>query len=104
MTAENLTAVLAERVMGWTVTPDRFLKANRGWMPRWRFRPVEKLSDALRLLEKLTPEEYSLHSGDNGSFHVWVRIRGVVGEAQDASKPRAVAHAVARALGIEVDR
>ena len=51
MTSEHLTAILAERVMGWTVGPDRFMMGNRGWMPRWRFQPAEKLDDAFRLLE-----------------------------------------------------
>jgi hypothetical protein len=36
MTSEQLTAVLAGRVMGWGVGPDRFLMGNRGWMPSWR--------------------------------------------------------------------
>jgi hypothetical protein len=30
MTSEHLTAILAERVMGWTIGPDRFMTANRG--------------------------------------------------------------------------
>jgi Phage ABA sandwich domain len=102
MTSENLAVLLAERVMGWTVGPDRFLLGNRGWMPRWRFQPTEKLDDAFRLLEEASPQEYSICGDDKGSIHVQVRINGNAGEARGASKPLAIAHAVARAVGIEV--
>jgi hypothetical protein len=57
MTADQLTGVLAERVMGWGVGPDRFLTGNRGWMPRWKFQPAQKLADAIRLLEAANTEE-----------------------------------------------
>ena len=46
MTGKQLTATLAERVMGWRVGPDRFQIGNRGWIPRGRFRPTERLQDA----------------------------------------------------------
>lgn len=56
MSNDQLTAVLAERVMGWTVSPDRFMMGNREWMPRWRFQPIDKLDDAFRLLEEAVPQ------------------------------------------------
>ena len=102
MSNDQLTAVLAERVMGWTVGPDRFMMGNRGWMPRWRFQPAEKLDDAFRLLQEASPQAYSICGDDKGSIHVEVHINGAVGEAQGTSIPGAVAYAVARAVGVEV--
>jgi hypothetical protein len=98
----NLTAALAECVMGWSVAPDRFLLGGRRWLPTWRFQPIEKLDDAFQLLEKAAPLEYSM--GDDGrGFRVRVRIGKAIGEARDRSKPRAITLAVARAVGIEVE-
>jgi hypothetical protein len=57
VTDESLTALLAQKVMGWNVAPDRSLIGNRSWIPRWRFQPTEKLDDAFRLLEKVQPEQ-----------------------------------------------
>jgi hypothetical protein len=37
MSDDTLTAYLAERVMRWNATPDRFIKSGRSWIPRWRF-------------------------------------------------------------------
>ena len=101
MTHDQLTAILAERVMGWSVGPDRFMMGNREWMPRWRFQPADKLDDAFRLLQEAAPQAYSISGDDKGGFHVQVRINGAVGEAQETSIPGAVTYAVARAVGIE---
>ena len=103
MTNEQLTALLAARVMGWTVGPDRFMTGNRGWISRWRFQPVEKLADALRLLEVAAPGEYSLLGDGEGNSRVHVRIGDATGEACCPSKPRAITWAIARAVGIEVE-
>jgi len=51
MTTSELTALLAQRVMRWTVAPGRFLMENRRWKPAWRFQPTKKLEDAFRLLD-----------------------------------------------------
>ena len=102
MNTEQLTAVLVERVMGWTVGPDRFSMGNREWMPRWKFQPVEKIEDAFRLLAQAAPQEYSISGDGKGSIHVQVRINGAVGEARGTSTPSVITHAVARAFGIEV--
>ena len=101
MSSEQLTAALAERVMGWTVGPDRFMMGNRGWMPRWRFQPADKLDDAFRLLQEAAPQAYSICGDDKGSIHVEVRINGAVGEARGTSIPGVVTNAVARAVGIQ---
>jgi Phage ABA sandwich domain len=103
MTANNLTAVLAERVMHWSVGPDRFLTGKRGWLPRWKFQPAEKLEDAFRLLEEAAPQEYCICGDDKGNIHVQVRIGGTAGEARGTSKPLAITYAIARAVGIEVE-
>ncbi len=100
--ADRLTAMLAERVMGWSVGPDRFLMKDRRLIPRWRFQPTKCLEDAFRLLEEAAPQEYTMGSAEGG-FSVSVRIADTIGEAVDISKPRAITHVVARALGVEVD-
>jgi hypothetical protein len=103
MTVPKLTAILAERIMGWGVGPDRFIMGNRGWMPRWRFQPAEKLEDAFRLLEEAAPQEYSICGDDKGNIHARVRIDGTAGEARGTSKPLTITYAIARAVGIEVE-
>lgn len=102
MSTDQLTAILAERVMGWRVGPDRFLMGNRRWMPRWRYRPLDRLPDAIRLLEAAEPERYTI-TDTNGLVSVRVQIAGITGEARDRCKPRAVALAIAKALQIQVD-
>ena len=104
MTSSMLTHVLAERVMGWGVGPDRFLTGNRGWMPRWKFQPAQKLADAIRLLEAANTEEYSVAAGANGDFCARVRINGATTEGRANTKPLAICLAVAAAVGIEVDQ
>jgi len=101
MTSDQLTAVLAERIMGWRVGPDRFLLGGRRWLPRWRFQPTENLGDAFKLLEKAKPSDYAM-GNDSKGFWVRVRIGTTIGEARDASKPRAIAFAIARGFGIDV--
>jgi len=101
MSYDKLTMLLAERVMGWGVGPDRFTLGNRRWIAHWRFRPAERIEDAFRLLEAAAPEQYTLLGIGDGTLCVRVRIAGAVGEAQDACKPRAITLAVARALGIQ---
>jgi len=102
MTSEHLNAVLAEKIMLWRVTPDRFTMGGRQWLPRWRFRPDQCLTDAFRLLERADPENYAMGSEKGGEFWVRVGIAGSVGEARHTSKPKAITLAVARALGIDV--
>jgi hypothetical protein len=103
MTAEVLTALLAERVMHWRVGPDRFLTGDRRWLPRWRFQPAENLMDAFQLLDGAAPEAYSMSGGSEVGFLVRVRIGNFTGEAGGMSKPLAITHAIARAVGIEVE-
>jgi hypothetical protein len=100
---EDLTTLLARRVMGWDVAPDRFLVGKRKWMPRWRFQPAGKLEDAFRLLEAAAPQKYTLSRDGPGPFCARVRIDGKTGQAHDRSIPRAITMAVCRALQIQMN-
>ncbi|MFN7939113.1 MAG: hypothetical protein U0R19_37665 [Bryobacteraceae bacterium] len=104
MNRDKLEALLAERLMKWTVCPDRFLVGKRAWMPRWRFQPIEKLADAIRLLEEVRPQEYTIRGDDKGNICAKVRIAGKQGEATGTSLPLVITYAVARAVGIEVQQ
>ena len=99
---DDLTTLLARRVMGWEVAPDRFLLGKRRWLPRWRFQPAERLEDAFRLLERATPQQYTVGRKGQGPFWVQVRIGRATGQARDRSMPRAITLAVASALQIQV--
>jgi len=100
---EDLTSVLAKRVMQWGVAPERFLVGKRRWIPRWRLQPTERLEDAFRLLEEAEPRGYTMGRDAQGPFWVRVQIGEETGRAQDLSKPRAITLAVARALKLQVD-
>jgi hypothetical protein len=102
-TPDQLTACLAVRVLHWRVTPDRFLTGERGWLPRWKFQPVQKLADAIRLLEAASPEEYFVTADANGDFCARVRIRGATAQARAHTKALAICLAVAAVLGIDAD-
>jgi hypothetical protein len=101
MTDEMLIGELARQIMCWKVAPDRFLKGGRSWIPRWRFRPTERLEDAFTVLEQAAPQYYRMGAVRNEAFSVTICIRGKVGEAKDESKPRAISLALARSLGLE---
>jgi len=99
----RMTTELACRVMSWRTGPGRFIKPNRGWTPRWKFQPLKKLEHALNLLERAAPQHFSMEGDETTGLHVRVQIAGVIGEARGKSKPRAIAYAVARAVGIQVE-
>jgi hypothetical protein len=101
-TPDQLNALLAHHVMHWRVTPARFLTGNRGWLPGWKFQPTRKRMDALRLLDALAPQEYSVGVGALGEYSVKVRIGGRTAHGQAKSEPLAICLAVADAVGIEV--
>ena len=92
MTTERLTALMAERVMRWRVGPDRFLTGGRGWLPRWRFRPVIRMADATRLLEQAAPEEYATGTADSGGSWARVRIAGVARRKTPANRAKHRGH------------
>jgi len=100
---EDLNTLLARRVMRWGVAPERFLLGGRAWMPRWHFKPTERLEDAFQLLEAAGPQKYTMGGDGEGPFWVRVRIGRTTGQARDRSKPLAITLAVARALKLQVD-
>jgi hypothetical protein len=102
MTAHELVDELARRVMGWRPLPDRFLRRDRSWLPRWRFDPLNETKDAFLLLELAGTEAYTLSHG-NGRFAAHVRISGREGTADGESKPRTITLALARALGLDTE-
>ncbi|SRR6266481_345284 len=102
MTAETLTALLAERVMKWSTAPDRFLMGKRRWIPRWRFQPLTSLEDAFRLLESAA-SSYTLYGSSDATFTAEVCAAGRTGSASGQSKATTITVAVARAIGIQVD-
>ena len=102
MTRNQLTCLLAERVMRWAVAPDRFLMNGRRWIPRWRFQPTKNLENALALLDAANPEECSIVRHRGTKWTVTIRIGGGVGTAQDASQAWAITLAVAHAVGLDV--
>jgi hypothetical protein len=103
MTDDRLTAILVERIMGWSVFPNRIMTGGRSWLPRWRFQPTKKLRDAVRLLQRLAPQESAMGAAENGGFWARVRVGGATGEARDSSQARALSLALARVIGIEVE-
>lgn len=100
MTEHELTAALAERLLGWRAAPGRFLQGGRRWIPAWRFRPTERLEDACRLLDAAHASESNVIER-NGIYFVRLFINGGSTEASERSRARAITYAVARAFGIE---
>jgi hypothetical protein len=103
MTTSELTALLAQRVMRWTVHLGRYQMENRRWTPAWRFQPTKRLEDAFRLLDAADPEEYTINAHRGATVTVRVQISGTAGEASGTSKARAITFAVARAIGLDPD-
>jgi hypothetical protein len=103
MTTRTLTALLAKRFMKWDVGPDRFLLGRRQWMPRTRFKPVESIEYAFRLLEAASPQEYAMGCDPKGNFWVRLRLDNATWEARDRSISAAICWALARAVGVKVE-
>jgi hypothetical protein len=101
MTSDQLTALLVERVLGWKVCPDRFVKSERSWTPRSRFRPLDRFEDAFLLLDTARAA-YNLSVGSDGVFTARVRVGRHRGKASGGPKARTITLALSQALGIEV--
>jgi hypothetical protein len=99
MTAEHLTAVLAERVLRWRSTPDRLLTGKRAWIPRWRFQPLANLDDAFRLIAA-AGASYSLMATADGTVTAQVCVGGRTGTAFGKITAATISIAIARAIGI----
>jgi hypothetical protein len=100
VTHKLLTEELAVRIMRWRPAPDRFLIGTKGWKPRWKFQPTEKLEDAVALLVAASPTKYSMGTGPAGGFWARVKINTAIGEATEKSLAAAITFAVARAARI----
>lgn len=96
----DLTAILAERVLGWKATPDRFILSERRWTPRWRFQPTKNLEDAFRLLRAAKSLEFSIGSGEKGIYRVHLRTTSKSVEVTGSCLPLVICMAVACAYGI----
>jgi hypothetical protein len=103
MTPPELTALLATRVMRWSVAPDRYLMANRRWMPAWRFQPLNNLDDAFRLLDA-TSGTFRLTLTADRCFAAKVRVGRRTGGARGRTPAAVVTLAVASAIGIELPK
>lgn len=101
MSDDELTAHLAEFVMGWKRAPDRFVKPGRSWIPHWRFRPLEELADAFQLLDRAAGR-FRLTCERSRVFTVEVQIGNCRGKASGKHIARTITTAVARALGLTV--
>lgn len=99
MTEESLTGQLAQRIMGWNIAPDRFLKGARVWIPRWRFQPFRNIGDAFELLDVAKPDAYTL-GYDGDEVFARIRVGGRIGEARSKSRPEAISLAIASAYGL----
>src|SRR5512135_579772 len=97
---DTLTDALACQVLHWKVAPGRFLKADRGWIPRWRFQPLKQLDDAFSLLDQ-SGCRYIIKRSVDGTFSVQVRIGGRVGKASCGERARAICLALGRALRLD---
>jgi hypothetical protein len=102
MSSDQLAAILAERVMGWSVAPDRFMIGNRRWMPAWRFQPLRNLDDAFKLLDA-TGGTFRLSFTADRCFAAKVRVGRRTGGARGRSPAAVLTVAVASAVGIELE-
>lgn len=101
MSDQQLTGELAARVMGWRTAPGRLLKFNGSWTPISRFKPLDRVEDAIQLLDQ-AGAKYRLNADGNGTFAAEVRIGRRKGKASGPAKARVLTIALAIALGIEV--
>jgi len=97
---DQLTANLVEAILGWRAAPDRFIKPNRGWTPRSRFKPLTCLDDTFKLLTEARAE-YRVIRTRNGKFTAVVRVGSGRGRAEGTEDARTIITALAGALGLE---
>jgi hypothetical protein len=98
---ESLTGILAERIMGWTVAPHRFLMGDRRWIPTWRFQPLNNLEHAFQLLE-MAAKTFTLTTSPDGAFTARVQVGNHIGTATGEPKATSISVAVGRAIGLAV--
>jgi len=74
MIDDRLTEELASRIMRWRVTPDRYIKSGRSWVPRWHFKPL--VIWLVRLNSREGTDHYKI-TCDKGTFSVVTRVNRV---------------------------
>jgi hypothetical protein len=102
VTNDQLTAIMAERILGWPVGPERFIMGNRQWITRGHFQPVDRVQDAFRLLQKAA-SGFSLTKTPDGVFSATVCVGDRTGTASGSAVAATITRAIGRALGLEVD-
>jgi hypothetical protein len=103
MNDECLTDELVCRILGWRLAPNRYVKSERTWTPRWKFAPLRNLEHAFALLDR-AKGVYTLTTSNGKGFEAEVHVGGRTGKAVGEPKARAITIALARALGLEVER
>jgi hypothetical protein len=101
VSSDELTAILAERIMRWGVCPERFLLEGRSWLPRWRFQPLIDIDDAFQLLSS-SVGTLVLTNAKNGSYVSHVKLGRRTGRATSPSAATSITVAIARALTLDV--
>lgn len=102
MTAEQLTAALAKRFLGWDAGPDRFLLGNRRWIRRSRFDPTKRVQDGFRLLG-VAATEFSVSKTARSGFTATVQIKDRTGTASGPTEAATITRAIARAVGLDLE-
>jgi hypothetical protein len=102
VTREQLSALVAQKVLGWRSSPDRFLLGDRQWISRTQFQPLTRIQDAFRLLNTAA-ETFSVTRTVEGVVTATVRIGKRCGSASGKLEAVVITLAVARAVGIEMD-
>ena len=80
-----LTNLLAQRVMGWRIARGRYLKAQRSWIPQWRFAPFIRVEDAFQLLNRAS-RDFRLTASEGSAFIAEVRVGDRTGRASGETK------------------
>lgn len=96
-----LTEKLAAQILDWKAARGRYIKAEGGWTPSWRFTPLTNLEQAFDLLDRAA-SAYTISTNKARAFQTEVRVESQVGRASGEPKARTITMALARALGLVV--
>jgi len=93
---------LARIVLAWKAARGRYLKPgpSRSWVPRWRFSPLTRITDAWDLLDRSGASYRIERAAALHELTVEVRIAGKVGRASGRSPARTITLALACALDL----
>jgi hypothetical protein len=102
VTNDQLTAILAERILGWRVGPERFILASRQWITRAHFQPSDRIQDAFRLLKEAA-SGFSLIKTPDGVFTATVQVGDRTGTSSGHAAAATITRAIARAIGVDLE-